>query len=345
MGPVSRRYDGRMSEPTRPPGDHGALVTVNPAASRVDDPRRRDRVIAEVRRSVMARTGREPEIVVPGSRREMRERVAAAVEAGAPFVVAIGGDGTVRDVASILAGSDVPLGIVSAGTANLFAATVGVPRGAEKAARAIADACPRPVDLGLARWGTADGGASEPRIFAVAAGIGFDSVLMASTDAAAKRRLGRYAYFATGARMLRHVTGVPVRLTADGEVIETEAIQVMVANGGELIPGLLRPALPIDPDDGLLDVILVEGSGLLDGIRGGLEAILRKRTGASGSGRSRRLRAATVRVEGPSDGPVEVDGDVVGVGWLEAECRPRALRVLVPVRARAGSGPVSAGGP
>jgi diacylglycerol kinase (ATP) len=334
-----------MSDPLRSSGGRGALVTVNPAASRVDDPRQRDRVIAQVRSSVLARTGREPEVVVPGSRREMRERVAAAAAAGAPLVVAIGGDGTIRDVATDLVGTDVPLAIVPAGTANLFASTVGVPRGAEEAARAIADARPRPVDLGLVTWGTVDGGASEPRIFVVAAGIGFDSVLMASTDAAAKRRLGRYAYFATGARMLRHVTGIPVRLTADGDVIETVAIQVMVANGGELIPGLLRPALPIDPNDGLLDVILVEGSGLLDGIRGGLEAILRKRTGASGSGRSRRLRASRVRVECPPDRPVEVDGDVVGVGWLEAECRPRALRVLVPVRARSVGKPRPGDGP
>ncbi len=308
------------------------LVAVNPVASRVHDLERRQRILDEVEQAVLARTGRRPEVHVAGSRRDMRERVGAAVEAGAPLVVAIGGDGTVRDVATILMDRQTSLAIVPAGTANLFAATVGIPRNAERAARSIADARDRPVDLGVATWGTTDGGASEPRIFVVAAGLGFDALLMAATDAQAKRRLGRYAYFLTGAQMLRHVRGVPVRLESDGDVVETTAIQVLVANGGDLIPGLVGPALPIDPDDGLLDVLMVEGRGLRDGIRGGLEVLLRRRLGPSGSGRSRRLRAERVRVSGPPDQPVEVDGDVVGAGWLEASCRPRALHVLVPDR-------------
>lgn len=324
----------------QPPASAGPpFVAVNPVASRVHDPDRRQRIVGEVERAVLARTGRPPEVHVAGSRRDMRERVSAAVEAGSPLVVAIGGDGTVRDVATILMGRQTPLAIVPAGTANLFAATVGVPGDAERAARAIADARDRPVDLGVATWGTDDGGASEPRIFVVAAGLGFDALLMAATDSAAKRRLGRYAYFLTGARMVRHVRGVPVRLEADGTVVETTAIQVLVANGGDLLPGLVGPALPIDPDDGLLDVLVVEGRGLLDGIRGGLEVLLRRGMGPSGSGRSRRLRAAQVRVDGPAGQPVEVDGDLVGAGWLEASCRPGALHVLVPDRSSTPSSP------
>jgi diacylglycerol kinase (ATP) len=315
----------------QPPASADApLVAVNPVASRVHDPGRRERILAEVERSVLARTGRRPEVHVAGSARDMRERLGAAVEAGTPLVVAIGGDGTVRDVARVLMGRTTPLAIVPAGTANLFAATVGVPRSAERAAKAIADAWDRPVDLGVATWGTTDGGASEPRIFVVAAGLGFDALLMAATDTQTKRRLGRYAYFLTGARMLRHVRGLPVRLETDGAVVDTTAIQVLVANGGDLIPGVVGPALQIDPDDGLLDVLVVEGSGLLAGLRGGLEALLRRGLGPSRSGRSRRLRAARVRVDGPAGQPVEVDGDLVGVGWLEASCRPRALHVLVP---------------
>lgn len=314
------------------------LVVVNPMASRLVEARRREQLLGVVADACAEKTGRGPEILVATSAEEMRRAVEAALAPARPLIAVVGGDGTVRDVAVVVAGHDVPLAIVPAGTANIFAATVGIPRGAERAARAIADGRPRHVDLGLARWGTADGGAHEERVFVVAAGMGFDALLMASTAPGSKRRLGRYAYFLAGARMLGRVSGAPVRLTVDGEVVETRAIQVLVANGGELIPGLLRPALPIDPDDGLLDVIVVEGHGLLDGVRGGLEAILRRGIGSSSSGRSRRLRGGTVRVEGPPDEPIEVDGDVVGVGWVEAVCRPRAIRVLVPRRADTASG-------
>jgi len=160
---------------------------------------------------------------------------------------------------------------------------------------------------------------------------------MAATGHDAKRHLGRYGYFAAALGLLRHVQGVPVRLEVDGEEDRLRAIQVLAANGGELVPGLLRPALRIDPGDGLLDVFVVEGHGLRDGIVGGLEAILRRGTGVSRTGRSRRLRGLRVRATSDPPLPVEVDGDVVGAGWFEAECLPRALRVVVPGRAESAS--------
>lgn len=307
-----------------------ALVAVNPHASRLHDPARRDRLLADVREAVRARTGVDPEIDLSDDAAEMVGRVRMAVGGGAPLVVAIGGDGTVRDVATVLAGTDVPLGIVPAGTANLFAATVGIPQHVDRAVRSLRNGRMRQVDLGRARWGTAAGDAGDPRIFVVAAGMGFDAHVMATTAHAAKRRFGRYAYFATAVRELRHVSGRTARIEADGEVLDLDAIQVLVANAGELIPGLLRPALRLDPDDGRLDVIAIEGGGVLHGAHGAIEAIVRRGTGRSGSGRSHRLRVERIRVTGSPDDPVEVDGDLVGKGWLEAECLPRALRVLVP---------------
>jgi diacylglycerol kinase family enzyme len=56
------------------------------------------------------------------------------------------------------------------------------------------------------------------------------------------------------------------------------------------------------------------------------------------TGRSIRLRGARVRIETTPTQPIEVDGDVVGGGWLEAGSMPQALRVIVAQRGRARAG-------
>jgi diacylglycerol kinase (ATP) len=299
-------------------------------ASRLHDPRRREELLETVRRAVAARTGQTPEILVGDDPGAMAGGVGAAADEGAPLVVVVGGDGTVRDVATVIQGRDMSMAVIPVGTANLFAASLRVPSRPEAAARALVDAAVRRVDLGRVRWGTGDGGASEPRIFVVGAGIGFDARVMARAGETAKRRVGRYAYFLAAARELTRATATPMELIADGERVELDGLEVLVANSGSLIPGMLRPALPISPVDGRLDVFVVEGGGAIDAVWGGLESILRRETGRSRSGRSRRLRVRSIRVTGTPASLVEVDGDVVGAAWFEAECLPRVLRVLVP---------------
>jgi len=307
-----------------------AVIAVNPRASRLHDPRRRDRILAEVRRAVVARTALEPELLVDEDRDAMVRRVEAALDDGVGLVVAVGGDGTVRDLAAVLSGRGVPLAIVPVGTANLFAGSLRIPLDPRRAAGSLPGARVRRVDLGIARWGTPDGVASDWRVFVVAAGMGFDARVMAATGDGAKRRIGRYAYFATAFGLLRHAPGVATRIVADAEAMDLQAIEVLVANSGELIPGILRPARRIHPADGLLDLIVVEGQGMVAAVRGGIEAIMRRGTGRQGSGHARRLRARSIRVEGAAATPIEVDGDLVGAAWFEAECLPRALPVLVP---------------
>lgn len=92
-------------------------------------------------------TGIRPEIrSVPGDR--MREEAAAAVERGVDAVVAGGGDGTINAVASALAGTPTPLGVLPLGTLNHFAKDLGLPLDLADAVRVIADGIIRRVDVG-----------------------------------------------------------------------------------------------------------------------------------------------------------------------------------------------------
>ena len=221
-----------------------------------------------------------------------------------------------------------------AGTANLLAAALRIPLRPERAARLIAHAVPRHIDLATVRFGTVDASDSPERLFTVGAGIGFDARVMATASSSAKRRIGRYAYFTTAAGEITRAAALPVRVVADGHQLDIDAFEVLVVNSGELIPGLLRPALRVDPGDGLLDVFIVAGRSRLGALLGAGESIVRRGTGRSASGRSYRLRTASIRVDARQAAPVEVDGDVVGAGWFEATCRPGALTVLAPARKR-----------
>lgn len=304
------------------------LVLVNPAASRLTDPARRDRLVRDVSAAVGRRTGRQPEVAIPRGIDEARAWLTGSADAGRELVVVAGGDGTVREATHDLAGSGVALAIVPLGTANLFAASVGVPLDPDRAVETIASGGLRSVDLGRARWAGSDGGRHE-RVFAVACGAGFDARLIAATGSVAKRRLGRYGYFATALRLIGDVRGFGVNLEVDGQVHDLTVVAVIVANAGELIPGLVRPALPIRVADGLLDVFVVAAGGLPGAIVGGLEVVGRRSLGRSRTGRSVRLRGASVRLETRPAQPLEVDGDLIGEGWLEASVMPRALRVVV----------------
>lgn len=318
------------------PGD--PLLVANPRASRLQDADRRDRVLDDVRRAVEAATGRAPRIVVGEDLTVAEAALDEAAADGATMVAVIGGDGTVRDAATRLTGTGIPLAIVPAGTANLFAATAGVPMRIAHAIDLIADGRTADLDLGRVRWGALDeeGNVIGPdrlpgeRIFVVAAGMGFDAALMAATTGAHKRRFGRYGYFVAGLGQLRRLRGFDCVVRLDGEPHELRALQVLAANGGELIPGIVRPRRRINPHDGLLDVFVVLGDGLVAGTAGALEAIGRRDLGRSRSGRSLRARVRTVRVDASSPQPVEVDGDAVGQGWFEAEALARSIRVIVP---------------
>ena len=308
------------------------VIVVNPTVSRLRDPERRQRVLATASRAVEARTGVEPVVIEADDPLVMRDRLAIALDDDPALVSVVGGDGTVRDVAAVLGDRPVALAIVPAGTANLFAAALRIPLEPERAARAIEGSRARHVDLGRIRHAAAGGDDIVDQMFMVGAGIGFDARVMAGTRRSSKRRLGRYAYFTTAARELARAAPIPLRVSAEGSELDLEAFEVLVANSGELIPGLLRPALRVDPADGRLDVFIVAGGGRAAAVRGAIEAIGRRRLGRSGSGCSYRLRVRSIRVEAGSHEPVEVDGDVAGSGWFEASCVPKALTVLVPER-------------
>ena len=240
--------------------------------------------------------------------------------------MAVGGDGTVREVVSSRVGRTRPVAIVPGGTGNVLAASLGI-RGIGPALDAIRHGGVRTIDVGEARWGRP--GATDPdgrTDFLVACGMGLDARVMAAAAHEWKRRLGLGAYVGAAVRELSRLETADFHVTADGVSFRLRGLLILVANLGELVPGRVGPRRPIDPGDGHLDLIVVGGGGVSSGLRSAARLLLK-----TGEIRDDTIRIPVrqVRVEADPPQPIQTDGDHHPVGWLEAEIAPAALSVVI----------------
>lgn len=306
-----------------------SLVIVNPRASKVRVAETRLALTERLDEVLARRDGTRPRIVETTAPGEVRPLVEEALAAGVAAVVGVGGDGSLRDIAAVLASTDIPLGLIPAGTGNQVAAELGIPRSIHEAAGALAHARPRAIDLGTVTVHAPEA-APASSTFVIGCGAGFDAELMATTPHGLKQRLGAAAYFLQGTRMALRLTATPCRLTVDDETIETEITAALIGNMGHLIPGRLELRLPLDPASGQLDLIAVRATNLVHGARGLLDQLRRTEFGGGSGDGSIRLRGRSLRIEPATPLPLQIDGDHVGSGGLEAHVLPGALKVLVP---------------
>ncbi len=303
-----------------------ALVLISPAAGRGGNAARRDRLGVAISAALQER-GLTADIPQTASADEAADLLRTAQAERYELAVVAGGDGTVRLAVNALAGEEMPLGVVPLGTGNLLAATLGIPRDALVAAKRLATAKPVTIDTGLLQ---VDGVAER---FAVATGLGFDARLMAATSPAAKARFGVLAYFATMAKLIAALPVAQAEIVVDGRMYELPAVAVLVANCGQVVPGLLGPRLTLDPSDGVLDLIAIRGgpwpTKLPIAARSALHSLLRD--DSEPGGHSLRLRGERISVRTDPPEPIEIDGDLMAYagGAFSASVRPKSLTILV----------------
>ena len=208
-------------------------------------------------RRVLARAGVEdPDWrEVPKSRKAPKQ-LRKAVEAGAELVFVWGGDGMVQRCVDTVAGSDVALAIIPAGTANLFASSLGIPQDIGEAVRIGLEGTRRRFDLGKV----------DGEHFAVMAGVGFDAAMIDDADKGMKRRAGKLAYFGTA---VQHVGDDPVKATVrvDGkEWFSGPATCVLLGNIGTIAGGI-EAFDDASPFDGRLEVGVSTAQGALQWAR------------------------------------------------------------------------------
>lgn len=170
-----------------------------------------------------------------------------AAAAGERLVLCIGGDGTVSEVAGGLAGTNISLGIIPAGTGNDFARYLKIPKDPLKALDIALFGDTKAVDLGLA----------NDRVFINVAGSGFDVAVLRYTLFYKKMFHGLFAYVLGVLRAVFGFSQMDVTITRAGSTIKQKALLVSVANG-RYFGGGMCVAPYADADDGFFDVQYVD---------------------------------------------------------------------------------------
>jgi len=238
----------------------------------------------------------------------------AAVTGGASLVIVWGGDGTANEVGAALAGTDVPFGLIPAGSGNGLAAALGSPRDPRAAIAAILD---RPVRA-------IDGGVAGDRPFFNIAGVGADARIAALFNMRAKGSRGLWPYLLIGFREAVRYRGREYEVTLDGRSRTVRAVLIAFANGGEY-GNHARLTREARLDDGLLDAFIVEDRPALVRLWHARH-LVRGSLGGAPRVHAARVRHALVRATAPIE--FHVDGEPgVSEGPLTIEVRPRTLLV------------------
>jgi YegS/Rv2252/BmrU family lipid kinase len=241
---------------------------------------------------------------------------AKALAEAVELVMAQGGDGTVMACVTGLAGTEVPLAVLPGGTGNLLATNFDIPSDLEGAVEVALDGDRVRLDVA----------AMDDDRFVVMGGIGFDAAMLRDADPRLKERLGAVAYVLSGFKHLRR-RATRFRLRLDDLALERTGQGVLIGNLGRLQGGL--PVMPdARPDDGLLDVAVLQTRTVLDWLALAVRVLTRRRR-KDPQLETFQARRVEIRCDRPQ--PVERDGDPAGErDHLVVEVVGHALTLCVP---------------
>jgi YegS/Rv2252/BmrU family lipid kinase len=245
---------------------------------------------------------------------------AAASDRDCAMVVGVGGDGTIREIAHGLEGSDKPLMIVPCGTENLLANELGFDGTLRTAVRTFEAGRVRRLDLGIANG----------RCFTSIAGFGFDGRVVGRVHRRRAGHIDYFDYFQPIWRTFWEYGFDPMRVEADGEEVFNDRGLVFVGNISRYALGL--QILPkADFGDGLLDVCVYRCCSHLALLKHSAWTVLKRHVGGGGV-IYRQAKKVTVSAEADID--TQIDGDPGPSLPVRLEILPGAVKCLVPAGAR-----------
>ncbi len=246
-------------------------------------------------------------------------------------VFAIGGDGTVGHVANGLIDSDTAMGVLPAGTMNVWAMELGQrsfewPFGTTALrdnARLLADAPVHCVDVGVC----------NDHAFLLWAGIGLDAMIIHALEP--RPRVEKYVsvpqYFAATVWGATLWHGMDLRVWADDQRVDGHFLLAVATNIRRYVGGLAVLSPDAYLDDGEMDLWLFSGNSLADALRAYFEVLAGSHVT---SDQARRLPFHSARVESDTPYSVHMDGEpMLGGKRVDLNIHKQALRVLIPPKA------------
>jgi len=298
----------------RPPTP--ALLIVNPVSGKG-----RGTAIAKRVSRALREHGLANEVLYSRSSADPGEFARAAVRDHCPLVVGVGGDGLISQVASELVGSDTVLGIIPAGVGNDFARGLGIPLDIPQACTVLAQGQARRVDVGQA---------NERYFFSIAA-MGFATEVNRKANQFRRLRVGALYTVLTVTTVF---TTEPLFFTVTCDGHERHCYSWLIAVGNTWSCGRGMALVPAArPDDGLLDVCIVNGMGKLE-LLSVFPRVFRGTHIYHTGVETLRGREITVRADSPCE--IYADGERIGPLPVVLKAVPQALSVMVPMSSSVG---------
>ena len=254
------------------------------------------------------------------------DAVRAAEEWEEGLLVVAGGDGTVNDVVNGLGNAgfreNVTLGILPSGTGNDLAATLCIPEDGDAAVNLLREGRVRTLDCGRVR----SEGIGERFFINVATG-GLGAEISDVNEGELKKRWGKLSYLRASMEAAKDFDVRELDLYLDGELHQVRAVNIVVGNCRYAGGGWLA-APRANPEDGLLDVVIIEKLGITDLLQLTPASVMKQdyldKDGVFFA------RAEEIRVEThPSGLDFTADGEVIGDDPAEFSIIPRTLKVVV----------------
>jgi YegS/Rv2252/BmrU family lipid kinase len=277
--------------------------------------------------SVLTDRGWNIDILETQEGQDLTKLAGQAVADGVEVVLVAGGDGSVGRVASVLANSSTALGVLPAGTANVWAKELGLPHlgwisplALEEAARRLARGSFRQVDLGEC----------GDKHFMLWAGIGLDGKIVNSIEPRARWEkafaVAHYAVLAVWESL--DWQGIDMQVRALGKSWQDRFLLAVASNIRAYAGGFIELSPAAKIDDGLLDFWLLRGSNLADAVPVVAQILMGRPVD---SPEVIHFRAEEATFEAESDLPIHFDGDPVKLGSsLHFKNQTKVLKVLIP---------------
>ncbi|MBS1528825.1 MAG: diacylglycerol kinase family lipid kinase [Bacteroidetes bacterium] len=268
--------------------------------------------VPDLIRSNLDTTLFEPDIVFTNRAYHGRKLAQKAI-GEYPYVIAVGGDGTINEIASAVAGTHTVLGIIPFGSGNGLSRFLGIPM---DTAEAIKNLNGRKVEA-------IDAAKFNRQWFFNMAGMGFDAHIAEVFSHDKTRGFG--AYIRSAFREITHYKGEHYYLDIDGAQYDREAFMLSIANSSQYGNNAhVSPKASVQ--DGLLDVCIIKHFPLYKFIG----VSLRMFTGTADKSKYVEiLRGKHIVIKRKQDGPVHLDGEPQIMGQdIEIEVVPGALRII-----------------
>lgn len=250
-----------------------------------------------------------------------------AIEQGTQLVVAYGGDGTMAEVAAALRETDIPLGMLPGGTANVMAVELGVPLDLTQALALIFEQAHqvRTVDMGII----------DNQPFLLRSSLGYEAEFSATAPREAKRQRGRLAYFEHAFSLLRGLRQARYIIRADGQTHVSYGITCLICNSTNVGMTNVQLVHHTDVGDGLLDVIVIENMRVGAMVRvftSIIQGLLPQRMKRTAKPTVHHWQAKQVTVEVRPAQMVAFDGEKLKTKAkrVTAKALPHAARIIVP---------------